>query len=130
MKRRTHLATVAPTMRWNGWRPSFLKHNSDQRAGHLLLVLDREGETMLLPCAQASYCFAFPAWDDWAEADALRQAWGDGADADLLDQAVSSLEADGWRVVGRLVIEFAGVDAEADFWLRVRANLAGGGNAS
>lgn len=123
MSQMTQLATTLPALRWCGWRPDFLKHERDERAGHLLLVLEREGDTMLLPCAQVAYCFAFPAWEAWEEADALRRVWGDGADSEMMEQAVSQLEADGWRVVGRLLVEFTGIDAEASFWPAVRAVL-------
>lgn len=123
MSARVPLATMLPAMRWCGWRPAFLDHRSDERGGHLLLLLEREGDTVLLPCAMMTYCFAFPSWEGWQEADALRALWGDGADAALLDRAVAELEADGWRVVGRLLIEFVGVDAEDRFWDAVRAVL-------
>jgi hypothetical protein len=123
MNAQSSLATALPAMRWCGWRPPFLDHRADERGGHLVLMLEREGETMLLPCAMITYCFAFPAWEGWQEADALRRTWGDGADAQVLDLAVHQLEADGWHVTGRLVIEFVGVLAEDDFWQQVQAVL-------
>lgn len=119
----TTLATMLPALRWRGWRPPFLEHRADERGGHLVLVLEREGEMLLLPCALVGYCFAFPAWDDWREADALRSVWGDGADAQVVQRALDDLEADGWRVVGRLVIEFVGALAEDGFWQQVQAVL-------
>lgn len=117
-------AATLPIMRWSGWRPPFLQHEADQRAGHLVLLLEREGETMLLPCAQVGYCFAFPTWQASQEADAIRRIWGDGAAAYVVEEALAQLEADGWRVVGRLLIEFVGVLAEDDFWSHVQAVLS------
>ena len=117
------LATMLPSLRWRGWRPPFLNHRSDERGGHLVLVLEREGELLMLPCALVSYCFAFPAWENWQEADALCDVWGDGADAQMMQRALDELEADGWRVIGRLVIEFVGTLAEDGFWQQVQAVL-------
>lgn len=123
MSRTTTLATMLPAMRWRGWQPPFLDHRPDERGGHLILVLAREGELMLLPCAQVSYCFAFPAWEDWREADALQAIWGDGADAEVVQRTLDDLEAEGWRVQGRLMIEFIGALAEDGFWQQVQAVL-------
>lgn len=117
------LATALPAVRWCGWRPPFLDHRADERGGHLVLVLEREGDVLLLPCALVSYCFAFPTWESWQEADAMREVWGDGADAQTVALAVEQLEADGWRVTGRLVIEFVGALAEDGFWRQVQAVL-------
>lgn len=117
------LATIFPAMRWYGWRPPFLDQRAEDRNGHLVLLLEREGETILLPCAIITYCFAFLTWEDWQESDTLRRIWGNGVDAETLELAVHQLEADGWQVIGRLVIDFIGVLAEDDFWQQVRAVL-------
>lgn len=117
-------AATLPIMRWSGWRPPFLQHDADQRAGHLILMLAREGETMLLPCAQIAYCFAYPTWQAAQEADAVRRIWGEGANAYVVEEALAQFEADGWRVVGRLEVEFVGILSEDDFWPHVQAVLS------
>lgn len=120
------MAIIFPAMRWYGWRPPFLDHRAEDRGKHVVLVLEREGDTGLMPCAMISYCDAFNAWHDLSEVDTLRCAWGHGAHTETLDLAVRQLEADGWHVTGRLLIEFVGVWAEDDFWKQVHAILSKG----
>ncbi len=102
----THAASCSALLRWRGWRPPFLDHESWEQADELTFVLEREGDLALLPCqVERPVC-------------ALGTA-ADTCDSIGVHDAVATLQelmADGWHVVGRLQVTFIGQDAEDHFW--------------
>ena len=97
----THAASCSALLRWRGWRPPFLDHESWEQADELTFVLEREGDLALLPCKVE------------------RPVCADTCDSIGVHDAVATLQelmADGWHVVGRLQVTFVGQDAEDHFW--------------
>jgi hypothetical protein len=117
------LAAVRSLVRWRGWRPPVLDFEDDERGGQVWLVLDREGDTALLPCAQVGYLFYEPEDGDGPDWDMVQMACGEAAYRDEIEASVQSLRADGWRVLGRLEATFVGCWTEDDFWARTEAVL-------
>jgi hypothetical protein len=97
-----HVASCSTLLRWRGWRPPFLDHESWEQADDLAFVLEREGDLALLPCRARSP-------DNGC-------APGDTADAHNAVLSLQELIAEGWRVVGRLRTSFVGQEAEDHFW--------------
>lgn len=111
-----------PVIRWQGWRPLPLDLTRDEQGGQVFVVLDREGDLMLLPTATISYiCYAPLDGESWADhgIDPVCVSHSAAAARHVVMQAVQELAADGWHVIGRLQATFHGVDTEDDFWLRV-----------
>lgn len=121
------LASLRSLIRWRGWRPGVLGFEDDERGGQVWLVLDREGETALLPCAEVGYLFyapeGAPEGEPELEWEMVRMACGEAAYRDEIEATVQALLADGWRVVGRLEATFVGCWTEEDFWARTEAVL-------
>jgi hypothetical protein len=117
------LASLRPLIHWRGWRPPILDSEDDERGGQVWLVLEREGDTALLPCAQVGYLFYEPEHDGGLSWETVRMACGEAAYRDEIEATVQALRADGWRVVGRLEATFSGCETEMDFWARTEAVL-------
>jgi hypothetical protein len=117
------LAAIRPLVRWRGWRPAVLDLDQDERGGQVWLVLDREGDTALLPCAEVGYLFYAPEDERGQAWETVRMACGDAAYRDEIEATVQALEIDGWRVLGRLETTFVGSFTEQDFWARTEAVL-------
>jgi len=122
-RREGGLASLRPLIRWRGWRPGVLNFDDDERGGQVWLLLDREGETALLPCAEVGYLFYAPEGEPEVEWETVRMACGEAAYRDEVEATVQALRADGWRVVGRLEARFVGRWTEEDFWARTEAVL-------
>lgn len=121
----TKVACLLPIVRWLGWRLPFLDYSSEERGGHVLLLLDREGELALLPCVQIGYIYYAPEEaEEWACLEPLRITGADALTRSVLENALAALQADGWRVVGRLETLFVGAETELDFWQRLESELA------
>jgi len=117
------VASALPIIRWRGWRPVPLDMTSDEQGGQTFLVFDRAGDLALLPTATLTYlCYAplgdAAEWENYG-IEPIRVTHSAAAPRSGVVQAVSELEADGWRVIGRLLATFHGVDTEDDFWQRV-----------
>jgi hypothetical protein len=115
-------ALALPAIRWRGWRPLPLDMSSDEQGGQAFLVLDRQGDLMLLPTATISYICYAPLDDGaWADhsIDPVRVTSSAAAARPAVMQAVQELVADGWQVIGRLQATFHGIDTEDDFWARL-----------
>ena len=122
---KTKMACLLPVIRWQGWRLPFLDYGSEERGGHVLLLLDREGDLALLPCAQIGYIYYAPEEaEEWACLEPLRITNADALTRSMLEDTLAALQADGWRVVGRLETLFVGAETELDFWQRLEAELA------
>ena len=122
---RHRVACLLPVIRWQGWRLPFLDYSSEERGGHVLLLLDREGELALLPCAQIGYIYYTPEGaEDWACVEPLRFTGADALTRSALEDALLALEGEGWRVVGRLETLFVGAETELDFWKQLEPDLA------
>jgi hypothetical protein len=117
------LAAVRSLIRWRGWRPAVLDFQAAERGGQVWLVLDREGDTALLPCAQVGYVFYEPEDGAGPEWETVQMACGEAAYRDEIEASVQALRADGWRVLGRLEATFVGRETESDFWARTEAVL-------
>jgi hypothetical protein len=119
------VASALPIIRWRGWRPLLLDMTSDEQGGQVFLVFGREGDLALLPTATVTYVCYEPlgAGDRWDAAqhgiDPVSVSYSAAATDHAVWAAVRDLEADGWRVIGRLLATFHGVDTEDDFWERV-----------
>lgn len=94
-----HVASCTPMLRWRGWRPPFLDHESWERASDLTLVLEREGDVILLPCSSSGFA-----------------AEESNATVHAALTTCQELVADGWSIVGRLSTTFVGQYAEDHFW--------------
>jgi hypothetical protein len=94
-----HVASCSTLLRWRGWRPPFLDHESWERADDVTFVLEREGDLALLPCGAG-------------------HGANDAPDAQAHNAFITLQEmiAEGWHVVGRLHVTFVGQDAEDHFW--------------
>ncbi|HIC90433.1 MAG TPA: hypothetical protein EYP04_13665 [Anaerolineae bacterium] len=122
-------ALAVPLIRWLGWRPPYLDLNRTQRGGQVLLVLEREGDLVLLPCVQIGYIYYAPEGPDgqdecWQRAGGwpvLEVMHASGAFRDVVRSTVSELEAEGWQLIGRLHAMFTGIETETDFWAAVDA---------
>ena len=96
-----HVASCSTVLRWRGWRPPFLDHETWEQADELTLVLEREGDLALLPCRVER-----PVCSETCDSAGVHAAIA----------AVREMLADGWHVVGRLQMTFVGQDAEDHFW--------------
>jgi hypothetical protein len=117
------VASALPIIRWHGWRPMPFDMSSDEQGGQVFLVFGREGDLALLPTATVTYvCYAplgnGDRWEDHG-IDPVSVSYSAAAARHAVWRAVRDLEADGWRVVGRLLATFHGVDTEDDFWQRL-----------
>jgi len=96
-----HVASCSTVLRWRGWRPPFLDHETWEQADELTIVLEREGDLALLPC------------------QVERPVGAETCDPAGVHAAIATareMMADGWHVVGRLQVTFVGQDAEDHFW--------------
>ena len=116
-------ATTLPIIRWHGWRPMPLDLDAGEQGGQAFLVFDREGDLALLPTATISYlCYGPLGRDERWEGPGfapVRVASSAAVTQPIVRQAMHELEADGWRVIGRLHATFQGIDTEDDFGARV-----------
>lgn len=117
------LGSLRPLIRWRGWQPKVLDFEDDECGGQVWLVLEREGETALLPCAEVGYLFYAPDGEQELEWETVRMACGEAAYRDEIEATVQTLRADGWRVTGRLEARFVGRWTEEEFWAHTEAVL-------
>jgi hypothetical protein len=111
------VAGAYPIVRWRGWRPGFLTFGAGERGGQVWLILDREGDLALLPCAEIGYIYYVPQTDGVPEAwDDFRLIHARAPHCDDVLATVRRLEDEGWHVVGRLETTFVGLETETAFW--------------
>jgi hypothetical protein len=103
-------ASCAGIVRWQGWRLPFLDYEAWQRGRDLTFVLEREGDTLLVPLALNGRL--------GAPGQSL-----DGDEAIPVLDAIEALRQEGWQVVGRLHTAFVGYDSEDHFWRETLRHL-------
>lgn len=114
------VASAYPIVHWRGWRPGFLSFEAGERGGQVWLVLDREGDLALLPCAETGYIYYAPVDDGMPEAwEDFRLLHARAPHRDDVLATVHRLEDEGWHVVGRLEATFTGLETERAFWERL-----------
>jgi len=101
-----HVASCSTLLRWRGWRPPFLDHESWEQANELTFILEREGDLALLPCKVERPVCALSAEAETCDSAGVHNAF----------VTLQELIAEGWHVVGRLQVTFIGQDAEDHFW--------------
>jgi len=101
-----HVASCSTLLRWRGWRPPFLDHESWEQADELTFVLEREGDLALLPCKVERPVCALTTAAETGDSVGVHNAF----------VTLQELIAEGWHVVGRLQVTFVGQDAEDHFW--------------
>ncbi len=101
-----HVASCSTLLRWRGWRPPFLDHESWEQADELTFVLEREGDLALLPCKVERSLCTLSAAPEACDSVSMHNAF----------MTLQELVAEGWHVVGRLQMTFVGQDAEDHFW--------------
>jgi hypothetical protein len=112
----TGIASAYSIVHWRGWRPGFLSLEADERGGQVWLILDREGDLALLPCAEMGYIYYAPVDDDPEAWEDFRLTHARAPHRDDVLATVRRLEDEGWRVVGRLEAAFTGLETERTFW--------------
>lgn len=100
------VASCSTLLRWRGWRPPFLDHESWEQANELTFVLEREGDLALVPCKVERAGCALAAATGTCDPAGVHNAF----------VTMQELIAEGWRVVGRLQVTFVGQYAEDHFW--------------
>jgi hypothetical protein len=117
VSREVGVAGAYPIVRWRGWRPGVLSFEAGERGGQVWLVLDREGDLALLPCAEIGYIYYAPVDDDAPEGwQDFRLVEAQAPHRNDVLATVRRLENEGWRVVGRLEATFTGLETERAFW--------------
>ena len=118
-----HNSTAVAVYHWRGARPWLLDLDSDQTGWLICLSLSREGDCSLLPIA----------WQEGAaEMDAELPAVPlhtprpfppppiptlrtEALDSEAVSLMLADLRQDGWRVNGRITLQFTGRDTEPNF---------------
>ncbi|MFQ5420016.1 MAG: hypothetical protein ACE5EY_06600 [Anaerolineae bacterium] len=124
-------SAAVPLYHWRGARPWLLDLESDQTGWLICLSLSREGDCSLLPIAWqegiADLDTEIPAAPVHTPpsfpAPPISTLRTEALDSEAVSLMLADLRQDGWRVNGRLTLQFTGRDAEPDFQQNIETYL-------